>query len=78
MKISNYFMRFLANYDLKIDEGKKITANMAYKLIETYLEIISVETIYNKKLGLIEEEVRNLVEKKVAIFLEFLIQQRRF
>ncbi len=59
MKISNYFMRFLVNYDLKIDEGKKITANMAYKLIETYLEIISVETIHNKKLKLIEDDVRN-------------------
>jgi hypothetical protein len=68
----------MVNYELKIDEGKKITANMAYKLIETYLEIISVEMIANKKLELIEDEMRSEAEKKIAIYLEFLIQQRRF
>ena len=78
MKISNYFIRFMVNYELKIDESKKITANMSYKLIETYLEIISVEMITDKKLRLIEDDLRSEAEKKVAIYLEFLIQQRRF
>lgn len=78
MKISNYFIRFMVNYELKIDESKKITANMSYKLIETYLEIISVEMITDKKLGLIEDDLRSEAEKKVPIYLEFLIQQRRF
>lgn len=68
----------MVTYELKIDEGRKISANMAYKLIETYLEIISVEMVCNKKFNLIEEDTRNQAESKVAHYLEFLIQQRKF
>ncbi len=77
-KISNYFMRFMVNYEFKLEEGKKITSNIAHKLIETYLEIVSVEIISNKKLGLMEDEWRADAEKKVSIYIEFLIQQKKF
>ena len=73
-KISNYFIKFMVNYELKIDEGKKITASRAYKLIESFLEIISVEMICNKKIGLIEKEDQSEAQNKVSLYLEFLIQ----
>lgn len=35
-------MKFMVNYDLKVDEDKKITLNKALRMIESYLEILSV------------------------------------
>ena len=48
-------MRFMVAHELKVDEEKKLTQNKVHKLIESYLEIVSIETITKSKMGLINE-----------------------
>lgn len=76
--IANHFMKFMVRYELKINEEKRITLNVAQKLIESYLEIFSIEKIRRENMNLLKNIVLEELNKKVGECLDFLIQQKKF
>ena len=67
-KLSQYFIKFMTNWQLKLDEENKITVNKAHQLIESFLEILAVSLI-KPNLQLLKQEDRSQAEKKVGFFV---------
>lgn len=68
----------MVRHDLKINEEKRITLHVAQKLIESYLEIFSIEKIRRENMNLLKNIDSEELNKKVGEYLEFLIQQKKF